>query len=89
MENGMFRSAAVATAWPGLSENILADTRTNPIFFPLREHLGSEPVARPEVDFVEQNLSLQVGTRVEQEFRGIVGSNARLKAVLSNIQIVA
>lgn len=59
------------------------------MFFPLIEQLGSQPVARSEDGFVEQSMSLQVGTRAEHEFRGIVGSNVRLKAVLSNIEIVA
>src|SRR5271156_1661882 len=89
MESEMFRGAAIATAWPGLSENALAHGRINPIVFPLREHLGSEPAARLEDDVREQNLSLQDGAGVEQEFRGIVGSNGRLKTVLSDIQIVA
>jgi formate hydrogenlyase transcriptional activator len=89
MESEMFRGAAAATAWHGLSENTLADGRTNRIVFPLRGHLRSGRAARPGDDFCEQNLSLQIETRVEQEFRGTVGSNVRLKAVLSNIQIVA
>jgi formate hydrogenlyase transcriptional activator len=74
MENVMFSNAA---------------PETNPIVFPSREYREFGQVARPAQESVEQNLSLQGELLMEGEFRGIVGSNSRLKAVIENIQIVA
>jgi formate hydrogenlyase transcriptional activator len=87
MGNAMFSSAALQTAWPGNSD--FPSVRTNPIVFPAREYQQYEQAALRAEELVEQNLSLQDDPMMEEEFRGIVGSNSRLKAVIENIQIVA
>jgi len=89
MENVMFSSAALQTPWQGLRDSNLARARTNPIVFPSMEYQEYDKTARRTEDFVDQNLSLQDDPMMEQQFRGIVGSNSRLKAVIENIQIVA
>jgi formate hydrogenlyase transcriptional activator len=87
MGNAMFSSAALQTPWPGNSD--FPSVRTNPIVFPAREYQQYEQAALRAEELVEQNLSLQDDPMMEEEFRGIVGSNSRLKAVIENIQIVA
>ena len=89
MGNAMFSSAALQTPWQGLTDSNLSSARTNPIVFPAREHREYRQEPRPAEKFVDQNLSLQDDPVMEEEFRGIVGSNLRLKTVIENIQIVA
>jgi formate hydrogenlyase transcriptional activator len=89
MENAMFSSAALQTPWQGRTDNHLSGARTNPIVFPSREYREFGQVPRPTPESVEQNFSLQGDPMIEEQFRGIVGSNSRLKAVIENIQIVA
>jgi formate hydrogenlyase transcriptional activator len=90
MENVMFSSAAVQTPWQGSTDgNLSSGSRSNPIVFPFREYQQYDQAPRRTEEFVEPNLSLQDESAVEEEFRGIVGSNSRLKAVIDNIQIVA
>jgi formate hydrogenlyase transcriptional activator len=89
MENVMFGSAALQTPWHDPSDTNLSNVRTNPIVFPSREYQQYDEAPRRREDFVEQNLPLQDGPVIEEEFQGIVGSNLRLKAVIENIQIVA
>jgi formate hydrogenlyase transcriptional activator len=89
MENAMFSSAALQTPWQGATDSNLSGARTNPIVFPSRECQQYDPGPRRAEEFVEQNLSLQDDPMFEKEFRGIVGSNSKLKAVIENIQIVA
>jgi formate hydrogenlyase transcriptional activator len=89
MGNVMFSSAAPQTPWQGPTDSNLSRTRTNPIVFPSREYQQYGQAPRRTQEFVEQNLALEDGPMTEEEFRGIVGSNARLKAVIENIQIVA
>jgi formate hydrogenlyase transcriptional activator len=59
------------------------------IFFPLQEYLESAHDPPADAPLVDRSLSLENEIEVESEFRGIVGSNARLKAVLENVRIVA
>jgi formate hydrogenlyase transcriptional activator len=89
MENAMFSSAALQTPWQGLPDSSLPSGRTNPIVFPSRECPQYDHAPRRTDEFVEQNLSLQDVPVIEDEFRGIVGSNSKLKSVIENIQIVA
>jgi formate hydrogenlyase transcriptional activator len=89
MENVMFSTAAIQTPWQGPADSNLSSARTNPIVFPSREYQQYDQAPRRTEEFVEQNLSLEDDPMVEEEFRGIVGSNSRLKAVIENIQIVA
>lgn len=89
MENVMFSSAAVQTPWQGTADSNLSGSRTNPIVFPSREYQQYDRAPRRTEEFVEPNLSLEDDPMIEPEFRGIVGSNSRLKAVIENIQIVA
>ena len=88
MENVMFSSAALQTPWQGPTDGTLASGRANPIVFPSRDYQTYDQPRRTE-EFVEQNLSLEEDSTIEKEFRGIVGSNSRLKHVIENIQIVA
>lgn len=89
MENVMFSRAAVQTPWQGPTDSNLSSSRTNPIIFPSREYQQYDRAPRRTEEFVEPNLSLEDDSMIEPEFRGIVGSNSRLKAVIENIQIVA
>jgi formate hydrogenlyase transcriptional activator len=89
MENAMFSSTAVQMPWQGLTEADLSSARTNPLVFPSGEYEQYDQRPRRTEQFVEQNLSLQDTRMDEEEFRGIVGSNSRLKTVIENIQIVA
>jgi formate hydrogenlyase transcriptional activator len=89
MKTVMFRSAALQTPWQGPSDSNLSNARTNPIVFPSMECQQYEEAPRRREDLVEENLSLQDEPMMEEEFRGIVGGNLRLKAVIENIQIVA
>jgi formate hydrogenlyase transcriptional activator len=89
MENAMFQKAAVAATWPARGAVDMAGGRSYTIEFPLRKDGQYERYEATKGDFLEQNLSLEDEAGVEQEFRGIVGINARLKTVLEDIQIVA
>jgi formate hydrogenlyase transcriptional activator len=88
MENVMFSSAALQTPWQGATDTDLSGVRTNPIVFPSRDY-RYDPAPRRIEELVAQDLPLQDDPTIEQEFRGIVGSNSRLKTVIENIQIVA
>jgi formate hydrogenlyase transcriptional activator len=89
MENVMFNSATLQMPWQGPSDGDLSNARTNPVVFPSREFQQYDHAPRRAEEFVEQNLPLQDDSMIEEGFRGIVGSNARLKSVIENIQIVA
>jgi formate hydrogenlyase transcriptional activator len=89
MENVMFSSAALQTPWQGSTDCNLSNARTNPIVFPTREYQSYDQAPRRTEELVGQNLSLQDDPMIDEEFRGIVGSNSGLKAVIENIQIVA
>ena len=89
MENAIFSNTAVQAPWRGPRDSDLSDARTNPIVFPSREHREYDQAQRAAEEFVEENLSLEDEPVMGEEFRGIVGSNSRLKAVIENIQIVA
>jgi len=89
MESAMFSRTAPQMPWQCPSDSSLPNARTNPIVFPSRGHREYVEASSPTEEFVEPNLSLEDETVVRQEFRGIVGSNLRLKAVIENLQIVA
>jgi formate hydrogenlyase transcriptional activator len=89
MENVMISGAAPHTAWQGPSDNTSSNARTNPIVFQSSGYQQYDQATRRREEFVEQNLSLQAESMIEEDFRGIVGSNSRLKAVIENIKIVA
>jgi formate hydrogenlyase transcriptional activator len=88
MENAMFRDVTSRTTWPNPNGGGLEE-RANPIVFPLRKHSGYEESGLPADDLAEQYISLDEDTIEENTFEGIVGNNARLKAVLEDVQIVA
>jgi formate hydrogenlyase transcriptional activator len=88
MENAMFRDVASHTTWPNPNQGGL-EARVNPIVFPLRKHSGYQPGGLLTDDLAEQYISLEEDTIEKNTFEGIVGSNARLKAVLEDAQIVA
>jgi formate hydrogenlyase transcriptional activator len=89
MENLGFSGAALRTPWQGAPESNLSGAGTNAIVFPSREYPRHDQMPRRAEELIEQNLSLQDDSATEEEFQGIVGSNARLKGVIENIEIVA
>jgi len=88
MENAMFRNVATHTTWPNPNEGGL-ERIANPIVFPLRKHSECQENGLPTDDLTEQYISLGEDPIEENIFEGIVGSNARLQAVLEDVQIVA
>lgn len=89
METVMFRGATTRSRWFGQSDGNLPGQDVIPIFFPTGEQPTCDHPGQSTQHFVEQILPLNDETNLEREFRGIVGSNAGLKAVLENIRIVA
>jgi formate hydrogenlyase transcriptional activator len=89
MENLMFSEVRPQPVWPGPDQADSIDGRGNPFVFPSEEHLEYERCGESSDAFFEQNLPLRDETRAEEDFRGIVGNNARLKSVLEEIQLVA
>jgi formate hydrogenlyase transcriptional activator len=91
MESTMFQQAIIQTRWPDPGARNLAGGGNNLIIFPLAKNLEYSREGQPndDDDFPEQDLSLREDAIVEQGFRGIVGNNARLRAVFEEIEIVA
>jgi formate hydrogenlyase transcriptional activator len=89
MEHVMFSSAALQTPWQSPADSNSPSASSDPIVFPSRNYQQYDQPPRRKEDLVEQNLSLEDDHRIEKEFRGIVGCNSKLKAVVENIQIVA
>lgn len=89
MENAMCREKASQTAWTGPNENILPKARTSPILFPLRKHSEYLEGGVLPNDLAQQYIFLEEDTMVDNTFQGVVGSNASLRAVLEDVQIVA
>jgi formate hydrogenlyase transcriptional activator len=88
MENAMFRNLASRTTWPNPNEGSLQE-RAHPIVFPFIKHSEYQEGGLRTDDLAEQSISLDENSIDENTFQGIVGSNARLKAVLENVEIVA
>jgi formate hydrogenlyase transcriptional activator len=88
MENAMSRGVTSHTTWPNPNQNNLHEARTNPLVFPLRKRLEYVECGM-STDEPEQYISLEEESMVEDCFEGMVGSNARLRAVLGDVQIVA
>ena len=84
-----FRGVTSDTTWPNPSQNKLHEERTNPLVFPLRKRSEYPECGMLTDDLPEQYISLEEESMVEDCFEGIVGSNARLRAVLGDVQIVA
>jgi formate hydrogenlyase transcriptional activator len=89
MENAIFGSTTAQTPWQGLNDGNLGNASGNPMAFPPGEHPQRDQASRRTDRFAEETLSLQDDLVIKDEFRGIVGSNLRLKTVIENIQIVA
>ena len=77
------------TGWPGPGGRDLRDGKNSVIVFPLAECPECEQPAEAEEEVADQDLSLEDEIDVTCDFREIVGSNTRLKAVLDNVRIVA
>jgi formate hydrogenlyase transcriptional activator len=88
MENAMLRDAVLHNTWPNPNEGGLEE-RANPIVFPLRKHSEYGEVDSRTDQLAEQYISLDEDTTEDNVFQGIVGSNARLKALLEDVKIVA
>jgi formate hydrogenlyase transcriptional activator len=88
MGNLMFSSAGLPTNWRRPPASNLPMARTNPIVFPSPERQCDQISTRTE-QLMEKTLSLRDESMTKEEFRGIVGSHAKLKAVIENIEIVA
>jgi formate hydrogenlyase transcriptional activator len=89
MENAMCRGVASHTTWSNPNQNNLPQKRTNPIVFPLRKRSQYQEAGMLADELAEQYISLEEDAIVGNTFQGIVGSNARLRAVLEDVQIVA
>jgi formate hydrogenlyase transcriptional activator len=89
MENAMFRSVASQRIWPNSSDNILSEKTANHVVIPFSEHLEYERGDKFTDETTGSYISLKEDTDDESTFHGIVGGNARLRAVLEDVQIVA
>ncbi|MGB7151584.1 MAG: sigma-54 factor interaction domain-containing protein, partial [Terriglobales bacterium] len=88
MENAMFRDVTAHTTWPNPNAGGL-EQGVHPIVFPFRERsIYQEGGLLPD-DLAEQYVSLDEDKTQENTFESIVGSNARLQAVLEDVRIVA
>jgi formate hydrogenlyase transcriptional activator len=88
MENAMFRDVASQTTWANPNDRGLEE-RVNPIVFSLGKPSGFQKRGLLADESPEQYLSLTEDTTEGNTFGGIVGSNARLNAVLEEVEIVA
>ena len=84
----MESAALRETTWPSLGHTSLHEGEAA-IVFPLAECFGRQQTAASEDQLADQDLSLDDGSDVEGDSREIIGNNARLKAVLGNVRIVA
>jgi formate hydrogenlyase transcriptional activator len=89
VQNMMFSNPAPQTPWQAPTDSTFSSATASPIVFSSREYKPFDHVPLRTAEVVEQNLSLDDDSMIEEEFRGIVGRNLRLKAVIENIQIVA
>jgi formate hydrogenlyase transcriptional activator len=89
MENAMFQSVAAQGIWPNSIDNCLSEERANPVVFPFSEHLEYERGGTLKEEIADSYVSLEEDTEDENTFQGMVGSNARLRAVLEDVQTVA
>jgi formate hydrogenlyase transcriptional activator len=85
MEGIAFRE----TTWTALGHPSLPEGKTGAMVFPLAGRFEHEPTAESEDQLADQDLSLEDGVEVDRDFREIIGKNAKLKAVLENVRIVA
>jgi formate hydrogenlyase transcriptional activator len=88
MENAM-SSAAFETPWQGAANSNFPSAGTNRLVFPPRESQPYDHAPRRPDKYVEQTISIENNHGSEEQFCGIVGSNARLRSVIENIEIVA
>jgi formate hydrogenlyase transcriptional activator len=89
MENARFGDAAAShTTWPDPNEGRLED-RPHPIVFPLMKNPEFRQNGSRMDDAAEDYVSLVGGGIEDHNFEGIVGSNARLRAALEDVRIVA
>jgi len=89
MEDAMFREETSQTMWPIPIDKSQPEERTTAIVFPSGRHLECQERDVLTDDSAEQYISLQEDTHTENAFQGMVGRNARLRAVLEDVQIVA
>lgn len=87
-EEVMESAALRETTWPALGHTGLHEGE-GAMVFPLAESFGREQSLGLNDQLAEQDLSLEDGTDVEGDSREIIGNNARLRAVLGNVRIVA
>ena len=88
MENAMFQEVAAHGRSPDPNGGRLEE-RPNPIVFPCRKNAGYQEGGLRTDDEAEQYIPLEEDEIEKHAFEGIVGSNARLKAVLEDVRIVA
>src|SRR5271170_6517303 len=89
MENATFRGLTSDPTWPNPNQNNLHEEKANPLVFPFRKRSEYPEWGMLTDDLPEQYISLEEESMVEDCFEGIVGSNARLRAVVEDVQIVA
>ena len=89
MENAMFQSVAPQPIWPSSGDNSFSEERAAHIVIPFSDRLKYKRDGKIVDEINEPCISLEEDTDVESTFPGVVGSNAQLRAVLEDVQIVA
>jgi formate hydrogenlyase transcriptional activator len=89
MENAMFQSVASQGPWSFSSDNSLLEETANHVVIPFSKHFEDERGGRLADEIGDSYVSLEEDTDDESTFQGMVGSNARLRAVSEDVQTVA
>lgn len=89
MESAMFQNIVSQPAWPNSGGSRFSERKASHIVIPFSEHLEYERGGKLTDEMAEACVSLEEDTNVEDLFQGMVGSNARLRSVLEDVQIVA
>jgi formate hydrogenlyase transcriptional activator len=89
MENAMFQSVASQGPWSFSSDNSLLEETANHVVIPFSKHFEDERGGRLTDEIGDSYVSLEEDTDDESTFQGMVGSNARLRAVFEDVQTVA
>jgi formate hydrogenlyase transcriptional activator len=89
MENALSQSAAPQPASSDLANKSLSERKATHIVIPFSQHLSHQQGDKWSDDMTGPYLSLADDTNVESVFEGMIGSNARLRAVFEYVRIVA
>jgi formate hydrogenlyase transcriptional activator len=89
MENAMFQSVASQPTWLNSVDNGFSIEKAGHVVIPFSKHVDHERGRKLIDEMVEPCFSLEEDANVEVTFRGMVGSNSRLRVVFEEVQIVA